>query len=261
MNQANAVQVPPSAEPATRWLNFSQVPKVIQYWNAFRRHRWIVAGILVGALILGLLATLLMTPQFTAATRIEISREDLNVTNVQGLQDQDVGKSLEFYQTQYSLLDSKSLATRVARALNLTNDATFKEAFKLDDSNDDVDANRNGGNATSSSLERATRILQGHVDIAPLRGSSLVDVEFTSPNPDLSAKIANAWAEQFIAASLDRRFESTAEAREFLQDQLTKLRKKLEQSERDLVNYAANKRIIELETTEDPNGGTKTKKT
>jgi len=42
----------------------------------------------------------------------------------------EVGQSLEFYQTQYSLLASKSLAERVARTLNLANDAAFLRAFK-----------------------------------------------------------------------------------------------------------------------------------
>ena len=39
---------------------------------------------------------------------------------------------LEFYQTQYALLKARSLAERVARSANLTNNAVFLDAFGLD---------------------------------------------------------------------------------------------------------------------------------
>ncbi len=229
-----------------------------KYWRSLIRHRIIVSGILVSFLVIGLVATLLMTPLYTAAAQIEISRAADNVTNVEGLENEDVGQGLEFYQTQYTLLESRSLARRVARSLNLANDAAFLQGFNLGE----AAAIDNGDAASRNALEREILNLLGdNIGINPIRGSSLVDVAFTSPDSGLSAKIANEWTTQFIQSNLDRRMSSTDEARKVLLDQLSELRTRLEQSESDLVNYASDNRIIALSTTENSDGDTRTERT
>ena len=226
-----------------------------QSWLALMRHKVLIAIVAISAIILGLVITLLMQPMFTATSRIEISREEDNVTNVEGVESSETGQSLEFYQTQYALLNTNSLAIRVARELNLANDDAFLTAFDID-----LSADASMGEAPAAAANRAQRLvvqeLQDNIAINPIRGSSLVDVGFTSPNPSLSAKVANAWTEQFIQSNLDRRFSSTNEARDFLQNQLVELRERLEESERDLVNYASNRRIITLSRTEGAGGTT-----
>lgn len=234
-------------------LNFDLIER---YLRELRRRKWLVGAIMVGFVILALIITLLMTPVYTAMTRIEISRNQENITNVQSLEAEDAGQSLEFYQTQYSLLESRSLSERVARSLNLANDPSFLQAYDLQESE-----NGEGAQSIEDRQERIGTILRGNLEIDPIRGSSLVDIRFTSPNPALSAKIANAWATQFTEAALDRRFASTSDARDFLEEQLGILRERLENSERDLVNYAANKRIIALSTSEGSDGSTRTEQT
>ena len=86
-----------------------------------------------------------------------------------------------------------------------------------------------------------------HLTVEPLRGSSLVSVSFDSPDPNLSAAVVNAVAKNFITSNLNRRFQATAYAREFLQQQIENTRLKLEASERALVAYAAQERIINYE--------------
>ena len=222
-------------------------------------------GIIASSLIAGLVATLLMTPKYTAKARIEISREQKNITKVDGLESPSAGRDLEFYQTQYSLLEARSLAERVARQLRLSNDERFFDAHG-------VDAKGGGGLLNSSvavpeAAQRTKRekaavdLLLTNVGIAPIRGSALVDVSYTSANPALSAQIANTWTEQFVASSMDRRFASTADARQFLEQRLADLRARLEQSERDLVNYASNKGIVSLGRTLGADGKTQTERT
>ena len=65
-------------------------PLLLQYWQVVLRWRWIIAAIITAALLAGFVATLLMTPQFTAKSRIEISRDQKNVTKVEGI---DSGES------------------------------------------------------------------------------------------------------------------------------------------------------------------------
>ena len=97
------------------------------------------------------------------------------------------------------------------------------------------------------------------MSIDPLVGSALVDISFSSPDRAFSAKVANAWARQFIQSNIDRRFSSSSNARAFLEGQLAELRDRLEQSERDLVNYANQQGIVPITTTLGQDGSSTTR--
>lgn len=242
-----------------------EAPVLIQYWQAVLRHKIAIAAILAICVALGIVVTLLMTPYFTSTSQIEISREQDKVTNVEGVTSSDgAGQNLEFYQTQYSLLESRSLAERVVRARNLASQDGFFETFGVNPNDSGLLSEAPKAQSAVQRNQRiklATDILLENVNISPIRGSSLIDVEFESPRPALSAEIANAWIEQFIASNLDRRFNSTADARKFLEEQLAELKKRLEDSERSLSSYADNKEIITLSSQQTLDGKTVSQKT
>ena len=66
--------------------------------------------------------------------------------------------------------------------------------------------------------------------------------------------VANAWVREFIGASMDREYASTADARKFLEDRLAMLKTKLEQSEHDAATFASANSIIALETSRSVDG-------
>ena len=238
------------------------LPLLTQYWRVVVRWRWLLLATVLAALVLGLLVTLLMTPQYTAKATIEIARQENRVLNVEGVQPERAAASdLEFYQTQYALLKSRSLAERVAGQLRLADNDAFFESF--DGLPEDGLLTRVSGRPLTPA-QRAERtkiavaILQKQVDVQPVRGSSLVDVEFESPDPKLSLDVTNAWTQAFVRSNLDRRFEASAYARRFLEDRLAQLRQRLEQSERQLVNYATNERLVNVPAGQVGIGGNRT---
>ena len=85
----------------------SAPPLMLQYWQIALRWKFVIIGILVFALAAGVLATFLATPQFTARTQIEITRDQKNPTNVEGIESAQSSQEPEFYQTQYELLESR----------------------------------------------------------------------------------------------------------------------------------------------------------
>lgn len=225
-----------------------KAPRLREYWQVALRWKWVIGGIILAFLLAGIVITLLMTPQYSSTVRLEISREQKNVTNVEGVEPGEAGRDLEFYQTQYSLLEARSLAERVVRQLRLANREEFFKAHgeDMDEGtifSGTVNAEKSQANRQ---FDRAVKIVQKHLSVSPIRGSRLVDVSYTSGSPELSAEIANAWAKQFILQSTDRRFASTADARVFLERRLSDLRTRVEQSERDVVNYASQKGIVSL---------------
>ena len=62
----------------------------------------------------------------------------------------------------------------------------------------------------------------------------------------MAARIANAFAENFIQANLDRNFESSSYARGFLEERIAQTKERLESAERQLVAYATAQQIINV---------------
>src|SRR3546814_14496907 len=52
------------------------------------------------------------------------------------------------------------------------------------------------------------------------RDSRVITIAFTSPDPALAARIANTYTSEFIKSNLQRKFNSTSYARDFLSQQL-----------------------------------------
>lgn len=236
----------------------ADIPLLRQYLRIALRWRYVILGSVAVCFILGLIITLLMTPKYTADSTLEISRESDQVTNFQGVQPEASVADQEFYQTQYGLLKSRSLSERVAVQLNFVDDPKFfdlfgvpknKPAFQLVDGQ----YSASGRNVRQRA---AGEILLRNVDIAPTRLSRLVDIRFTSPSAALSAKVANAWAENFIQTNLERKIQATSYGRNLLQRQLSQLKQKLDESQRLLVDYASAEKIINLPAQSNPNGTT-----
>ena len=228
----------------------ADIPALLKYFRIAVRWRWVVCGIVVGALLLGLLGTLLMTPKYTASSTIEISRQQDRIVNVADVRPESGAADLEFYQTQYSLLKARTLAERVVDELKIVDNNTFFEMFNVRLENDSFFADQTNSRLTP--VQRAERrnkaidVLLKNSGVDPIRASRLVNVTFTSPDPALSQRIVNAWTKNFIDLTLVRRFDATSYARKFLEDRLVQLRERLETSERQLVAYAQAEKIISI---------------
>ncbi len=236
----------PGAAPAPE-LSF-----VAQYWRIIRRRKWLIIGSVITGIALGLLLNVLTQRQYTATSTVEIAREDAQVLDVEGVRSEVTTADQEFYQTQYGLLRSRSLAERVARSMRLPRDAAFRSAFGLDGSDDAVLPTQPRGARAASAAELTVirDILLDNITIADRRSSRLVDVSFTSPDPDLSARIADAWARGFIEANIARGFEDTQFVRSYLERELETMRRRLEESERAAVTYASEQGILAVQTTD-----------
>jgi polysaccharide biosynthesis transport protein len=230
-----------------------------QYLQIVVRRRWVLAGVIVGALALGLVLTFLMTPKYTASSTIEISREADQVTSFEGVERDVSIADQEFYQTQYGLLRSRSLAERVATELRLVDDPAFFRLFKAMDEDEpafQLVNNRFQARGREDRRRVAGEILLKNLAVEPTRLSRLVEIGFTSPEPELSMRVANAWSANFIESNLERKIESTSYGTKVLQRQLAEYKERLDESQRQLVAYASSQEIINLPAQSGPGGTT-----
>lgn len=224
---------------------------IARYVRIALKHRWLILGAFLAALVIGVAVTLLSTRIYTASATLQIDRQATQV-----LEDADVAPAEsmiageEFFQTQYGLLRSRSLAERVVDSLGLATSEVFLQQMKIDPPRADAGP---AAERASRRREAVLKAVQSNFGVSPVRGSRLVDISFDSPDPNLSARVVNAYAEAFIQSNLERRFESTAYVRDFLEERIAQTKSRLEDAERQLVAYAGEQQIINLSESTEPN--------
>ncbi len=230
---------------------------IFKYLRIVTKYKWLIAGVTLIVLAITAVSTFMTTPIYRATASIQIEREATKIID-KGEVDVEESGGADFYQTQYMLLSSRTLAERVAASLNLGDDPAFNTAvapslFNLikgtilglifSDGADKNSESSQGASAEDRNKAAAGR-LQAGLAVEPVRGSRIVKVGFNHPDPAVAQRVANGYAEVFITDNLDRRFEATAYARRFLEERLSQLKAKLEESEKLLVAYADEKGII-----------------
>lgn len=212
-------------------------------YAAVRRNRWLILGVILAALLLGLVATMLMTPKYTATASIQIDQESARILESQDVQPvaayQDADR---FLQTQVDVLKSRAMALRVLDSLNLRRGGDFIEQMggKLDPEFANDQATRD---------QVLVSLVENNLAVNLPRESRVVSISFESPEKELAAKVANAFATNYIAYNLERKYNSSSYAREFLSKQLGLARTRLEEAERAVTDYA---RLAGLIRTSDP---------
>ncbi|QOY62018.1 polysaccharide biosynthesis tyrosine autokinase [Lysobacter sp. H21R4] len=221
---------------------------LLAYWQILRERQWLVLGVLGTVVLLTLVITLLATPIYRAATTVQIERDTMKVTSFEGLAPIESPQDRDFYQTQYELLQSRSLAQRVIQDLNLVENPHF--AKTIEKVNERL-AKGDGAQAApaAAQLAREQALVESMAEaltIEPVRNSRLVKVNFDSPDPQLAARVANAYAEGFIASNLERRFDASAYATKYLEERLAQLKARLEDSEKELVQFSEREQIVSV---------------
>ena len=198
-------------------------------------HRRIILGAGALGLILGIIASLLMTPLYRATALLELNTqatEMLDSATRTGQAAQNRGAMQDMLGTQIGLLRSEVLARRVVEDLNLASSGDF------------------GGDqgTRDQRTKRAVAIMMNGTSVEAVKGSLLIQVSHTAKDPAVAANVANAMAKGFIASSLERRYDSSSYARKFLSDQLARTKAALEESERGLNNYSINSGVFRTQT-------------
>ena len=195
------------------------------------RGYWIlVAGAL--GLVIALIVSLFETPLYRSTAVLELNPPTVPIMPG-GSEQQDnlvvPNTDREFLATQYGLLKSRALAERVVQDLNLAKDGEADAA----------------NSSPQARLRSQTDKLAANIEVKPVRASRLVELSYTSETPAKASRIVNGFADAFLSSTLDRRFEATAMARQFLKKRLTTVRAKLDEAERNLVAYAKANNIID----------------
>lgn len=205
-------------------------------WSAAYRNRLLIAAIVGAALMLGLVVTMLTTPRFMATASVQIDQEAVKVLGTEDSQPAATQDADRFLQTQIDVLKSRLVAEQVAASLGLAADNRFLVAMGTKPAPSLTPAQRR---------EQVVHLLSDNLVVDLPRNSRIVDIGFKSPDPDLARRVADSFADNFVLLNLKRKFDQTAYARNFLQQQLAGAKQRLEDSERAMLDYSRAAGLID----------------
>ncbi|MDH7637277.1 GumC family protein [Sphingomonas oryzagri] len=215
-------------------------------WSTFYRNRLLIAAIVGVFMLIGLGVTMLMTPKYRATTSIQIDQQSTNVLGNTDQNSVDPAAAWQdadrFLQTQVDVLQSRAMAITVMQDLNLNANDDFIHQMG------GKPADRPAGplSLADTKREQILNVLSDGLRVDLPRNSRVADISFTSPDPRLAARVANAFAADFMIFNMKRKFGSSTYARNFLESQLSDTRSKLEQSERALLDYARSAQLLDV---------------
>jgi succinoglycan biosynthesis transport protein ExoP len=234
LDTAREQNLPSSSAPT------AETPSLRDYLSILSKRRWVFVSFFL-ATVLGVGVWVWNQPRiYHAACSLEISP---TISKPLGNTVQDVAESgasmywqsKEFSETQYQIIRSRAVSQRVVDRLGLATDEDFLGLTAIKDP-------KKRHELMLQSDPVAT--LQSMILVEPVKDSRVVRVAIEGTNPARAMQLANALADAYIEANLDRRLDTTKAASLWLADQLDGLKGKLESSEVKLHDFKRENDIL-----------------
>lgn len=194
------------------------------YLDLVFKRRWLALGIAVLVPAVTAVFTLRQTPEYFATAVLQVSRERVRL--VEDITVDDFQTGGEFYATQLRLLASKPFAERVAKRLELWERPFFRGWFE-------------GGAVESEMSGRIADTIRWWSHPRNVEGTQFIETSYSTPDPNLSADLANALAEAYIAFLSESESGVAQNAASFIQEQIVKLQAQIAEKENALAESAS----------------------
>ena len=267
MARAPAPGLPRPLDAAPAWLEpAARTPALVGVWRALVRRHWSILGVTLPTVAAALLMSLLTTPLYRGSVLLQIDPNseqgpeqghDPSPAAPRDGADRPTAApdNRDFYETQYALLASRTLARRVIDQLGLTRSQTQTAATRLPVVNDLIgagerllaDLTRGRSAPAPAPAPDLEDIFLDNLTVTPVGNSRLVRVAFLGESPTEAAAVAQALAENFVNSGLERRYQASAPARAFLDDRLRAAQAELQDARHRLAAYARAHGIIDLD--------------
>lgn len=234
-------------------VSAEEAPYLPDYWRIVVKRRWVVLSCLLILFTTVMIGTLKQKPVYAGRVLIEINPEQPNVLNFKEVLQISATDVDSYRETQYRVMQSRSLAQRVVQDLELYRLPEFyrrRSLFGLIERDPEKIPSPSDPGPPDPGMEayrNSLKYFMDSVDVSPVRRSNLVEATFFSEDPKLAQRIANQLASDYIDQNLQVKWDETLKASEWLSGQLVGLKAKLEKSEDALQSYAQANSILFVE--------------
>jgi polysaccharide biosynthesis transport protein len=232
------------------------------YLRVIFKRRWTIMTFFIVVVLSVAIYTFTATPIYQATARIVIEKENQNVVSIQEVLAID-STGQDYYQTQYKIIESRSVARDVIKRHALDQNPEF------------LSETAEGLFGGVETWYRSTRLywkewaknlfvtgqpakealeedldsglvskFQERVKVEPVRNSRIVDVRFEAKDPVLAARISNEIVKCYIDQKLETKLSAAKDAVQWLSERIDDERKKVERDENALLMYKEQNQII-----------------
>ncbi len=218
----------------------------------WRGKLWIAIAMAVALLIGGYYAFVSAVPTYTSSATVALESRQDQVVDIESVVT-GLGGDQSTINTEVEVLRSRGLLEQVVERLDLTNDPEFNAALRersMFSLGALLSVLRSGSDEEVSErrvLDSVIDVLSDKVAISNIRNSYVFRITVTTEAPRKSALIANTVAEAYIRDQISVKFEKTAQATEWLSDQVSTLRLDLENAETELKSFSSSTDLISPE--------------
>jgi succinoglycan biosynthesis transport protein ExoP len=237
-----------------------EVIDLSQYWRIIKRAKWGIISITICCLIIGLLIASSTTPIYQATAKIMADPQQPNSNR----NEQYLASALVFlyYETQYEIIQSRNLAATVVDKLNLV------EKYKIQQANNPVKKAGFGTAINDIKKELSTLIRSGEKNKQPAptdaeirlmlaseiqantgvsggKQSQIINISYTSDDPQQAAEIINALSDAYIQFGLESRLSEVKNTQSWLSEQYEQLKTQLQDSESKLRTFRNQQGMVD----------------
>jgi succinoglycan biosynthesis transport protein ExoP len=220
---------------------------------------------------ISLIMTFSATPIYVATTKVLIEKSEPG--NLGPMNMYYSSYDPDFYETQYQLIRSASVANKVVKTLSL--DKNYDSYFKKESTGFNIvggtidwfkgifnvilnvtgitrpdptsSVKKDSVGEANARAAAIAKTISASIVVTPIKNSKLVDIGYVSSNPEFSALIVNSVAKAYIDDLLDMKMSSSRNAMRWLTEKADEEKSKLETSEKTLQEYQRTKDIVTLE--------------
>jgi capsular exopolysaccharide synthesis family protein len=237
-----------------------------EYFRIISMRKWmIILPVVILTLLMGI-GSAIQTPYYKATVTLLIEKQEPEIVDIKEVLNPDT-KTGDYYETQYKLLTSRSIAEKVVDALGLDKrspsskkeDPLIKWIIKtlirlprtslqgLKGLIKNALGVEEGKGYRKPYRLRVIEKVQKSIEVEPVPDTRLVKVSVWSDNPVAAAKMVNTLAEVYIQNNLEIRLNAARQAVSWLSKEEARLRKEVEEAELALQNFKEERKIVGLE--------------
>ncbi len=261
MNTVVADRITAVQAPQNTPLNNEEIIDLGQYWRTIKRAKWSIIAVTFVCLLIGGLIASSAVPIYRASAKILADPQQPNANR----NEQYIASALVFlyYETQYEIIRSRNIAETVVDKLGLVE--KYKKAQQ-------ENKNQPTSGLSSSIKELKTEFaalfskesktikvaltdaelkimlasgIQAGIEVSGGKQSQIINVSYTSPDPEEAAEIINAISDAYIQFGLESRLGEVKNTESWLGEQFSLLKQKLQDSETKLSTYRSQQGLVD----------------
>jgi capsular exopolysaccharide synthesis family protein len=227
---------------------------LLRYWRVVRKYLYEIIGLAIAVGILAALVANSMTPIYTASTKVSIERVQ---PATGGYTDISWFTMQQYPGTQYQIIKSKAVAEKVVENLTLWEHPHFKNDSEKSGFNwrsfipflnnkEKMEDTRSEEEKLKAKKEGLVGMVMGGITVNPIKDSFVVEIGFSSSNPEVAALVANGVVDAYVQRNLEARFKEVKKVSDWMTESLGGITTQLESSEDRLKSYQKKENIVDV---------------